>query len=77
MYMFTLCFGGLVLGVGKDGGLGWGDTGGLVLKGYFLGGSCVRGAEMWVGVGYMIVYAYLVFWGGGFLGEKMVGGEWS
>ena len=39
--MFTLCFGGLVLGVGKDGGLGLEDTGGMVLKGYFLGELCL------------------------------------
>ena len=54
--MFTLCFGGLVLEVGEDDGLGLEDTRGIVLKGYFFGGercgrgSCVGGAELWVGV---------------------------
>ena len=40
----------VVLGVGEDGRLGFDDAGGMVLKGYFLEGSCVRGAEVWVGL---------------------------
>ena len=41
--------------MGKDGGWGLGDAGGMVLMGYFLGGevwegSCVGGEVVWVGL---------------------------
>ena len=77
--------------MGKDGGWWLGDARGIVLNGYFFrgGGKVWEGELCWGsggvgGVGYMIVYVHLVFWGWKFLrcedgGWVVVGGnrgEW-